>query len=82
MKQIRDMTDEMVTQEIERLRDSEAVKLARAEQHYKYRERQKLYSLRWLEKRGNELMAQGVTRQQFLAREALLDAEDGDAYDE
>ena len=59
------LTDEDVEREIERLKDSEAVKLARAEHRYKYRRRQYLYTLRWYEKRGNELIAQGITEDSF-----------------
>lgn len=64
-KKMRDMTDADVAIEIERLKDSEAVRLARVEQRYKYRQRQCLYQLRWLEKRGKELMARGVTENSF-----------------
>ena len=55
------LTDAEVESEIERLSRSDAVKLARREQRIKYRRRQQLYSLRALEKRGKELMADGVT---------------------
>lgn len=62
---MKELTDMEVELEIERLKDSEAVKLARTEQRYKYRQRQRLYTLRWLEKRGKELMAQGITEDNF-----------------
>ena len=55
------LTDEQVEREIERLSQSEAVKLARREQRIKYRRRQQLYTLRAYEKRGMELMKNGVT---------------------
>lgn len=55
------LTDEEVEAEIHRLTRTEAVKLARREQRIKYRKRQQLYTLRALEKRGKQLMAQGVT---------------------
>ena len=55
------LTDLEVEQEIERLRGSEAVKLARKEQYIRNRQRQYLYTLRTLEKRGKALMAQGIT---------------------
>ena len=55
------LTDEQVEREIERLSQSEAVKLARREQRIKYRRRQQLYTLRAYEKRGIELMKNGVT---------------------
>ncbi len=59
------LTDADVELEIERLRNSEAVKLAQAERQYKYRRRQYLYTLRWYEKRGKKLMEQGVTPDNF-----------------
>lgn len=55
------LTDAEVELEIERLTACEAVKLARAEQRLKYKQRQYLYQLRWYEKRGNELIKLGVT---------------------
>ena len=54
------LTDEQVEMEIKRLWASDAVKLAKKEQQIKYRRRQQLYQLRCMEKRGLELMAQGV----------------------
>lgn len=64
-RKMRDMTDADVEMEIERLNNSEAVRLARVEQRYKYKQRQRLYSLRYLEKRGKELMAHGITEDSF-----------------
>ena len=55
------LTDEAVEAEIERLTKTEAVKLARRELRLKYKRRQALYTLRNLEKRGNELMESGIT---------------------
>lgn len=55
------LTDDEVEAEIERLSKSEAVALARREQRIKYRRRQQLYTLRAYEKRGRQLMAEGVT---------------------
>ena len=55
------LTDEQVEREIERLSNSEAVKLARREQRIKYRRRQQLYTLRDLEKKGKALMDAGIT---------------------
>ena len=55
------LTDEQVAQEIERLRQSYYVKLARRETAIRYKERQKLYVLRNLEKKGKELDAAGIT---------------------
>lgn len=59
------MSDEEVALEIARLNESEAVNLAQKEQHWKNRRRQYLYTLRWYEKRGKELMAAGVTEDAF-----------------
>lgn len=63
------LTDEDVELEIERLKNSEAVILAQAERKFKYRRRQYLYTLRWYEKRGKQLMEQGVTPDDFKASE-------------
>lgn len=52
-------------EEIERLNHSEYVRLARAEQRAKYRKRQYLYTLRYLEKRGMELSKQGMDEDSF-----------------
>ena len=53
--------DELVDAEIERLRKTEAVKLAQKEQRLLNRKRKYLSDLRWLEKRGKALMAEGWT---------------------
>lgn len=55
------LTDEQVEKEIERLRQSPMVALARKEQRLKYKRRQFLYQLRGLEKKGEELAAAGIT---------------------
>ena len=55
------LTDDCVEAEIERLTTTPEVRLARQEQRLKYKRRQYAYQLRNLEKRGRELMAQGVT---------------------
>ena len=57
--------------EIALLSQSEAVKLARAEVAYKYRRRQYLYQLRYMEKRGRELMALGITSAEDIENGAL-----------
>ena len=53
--------DDQLDAEIERLTHSDAVKLARLEQRIAYKKRQYLYQLRWYEKRGLQLMENGVT---------------------
>lgn len=55
------LTDEQVEEEIEKLRESDDVRLARKELRMKYKRRQFLYQLRNLEKRGKELKAAGIT---------------------
>lgn len=53
--------EELLDSEIERLRQSDAVKLAQKEQRILMRKRKYLADLRWLEKRGKALMAEGWT---------------------
>ena len=55
------LTDEEVEREIERLKNSPDVKLARVDARLRYKRRQTLYSLRDLEKKGKELRASGLT---------------------
>ena len=55
------LTDEQVELEIEKLRDSEYVRLARKEERIRYRRRQYLYILRNYEKKGRELAKSGIT---------------------
>ena len=53
--------EELVEAEIARLTKTEAVKLAQKEQRLIHRRRKYLSDLRWLEKRGKKLMAEGWT---------------------
>lgn len=53
--------DSLVDAEIERLKKTDAVKLAQKEQRLIHRKRKYLSDLRWLEKRGKKLMAEGWT---------------------
>ncbi len=55
------LTDEQVELEIDRLLHSPAVQLAKKEQRIKYKRRQYMYQLRAMEKRGNQLVADGIT---------------------
>ena len=55
------ITDAEVEKEIEELKASPFVALARREQRLKYKYRQQLYQLRNLDKRGRELALIGVT---------------------
>lgn len=54
-------TDAQVEAEIERLLNSDAVKLAKKETQIKNRRRQYMYQLRSMEKRGKQLEAEGIT---------------------
>lgn len=55
------LTDSEVEIEIESLKTSPMVQLARKEQRLKYKQRQVLYQLRNLEKRGCQLADKGIT---------------------
>ena len=69
------LTDEQVEQEIERLRQSPHVALARREQRIRYRRRQFLYTLRDLEKKGKALERAGINMEVL---NALAEVEDYD----
>ena len=69
------LTDEQVEQEIERLRQSPLVALARREQRIRYRRRQFLYTLRDLEKKGRALEKAGINMEVL---NALAEVEDYD----
>lgn len=62
------LTDEQVEIEIERLQESEDVKLAKKEIRIKYKRRQYMYQLRSMEKRGAELRAAGITYENIESR--------------
>ena len=55
------LTDKQVEQEIEKLKKSPYVKLAKEEERIRYRRRQYLYGLRQYEKKGKELADAGIT---------------------
>lgn len=55
------LTDEQVELEIMRLRDNDDVHLAQKEIRIKNRRRVYASQLKWLEKRGKELRAAGIT---------------------
>lgn len=59
------LTDEEVELEIERIRSTEAYKVAMAEKKLKYKRRQQMYTMRYYERHGLELMAQGKTVDDF-----------------
>lgn len=55
------LTDEEVEIEIEKLKKSPMVQLAKKEERIRYRRRQYLYTLRAYEKKGIELAKAGIT---------------------
>jgi hypothetical protein len=57
----RPIPEELIDAEIERLKKSEAVKLAQKERRLINRKRKYMADLRWLEKRGKQLMEDGWT---------------------
>lgn len=61
-------TDEQVENEIARLNSSEYVKLARKEQQIKYRRRQTMWTLQYMEARGKHLASEGITRENMEER--------------
>lgn len=54
-------TDEQVEKEIKRLKSSEYVKLAKKEQSIKYRRKQQMWTLQYMEARGKQLASNGIT---------------------
>lgn len=58
-KKKRGMTDEDVEREIDRLRKSEFVKIAKQEEQIRYARRNLLYNLRSLERKGRKLYEMG-----------------------
>ena len=54
-------TDEQVEAEISRLNQSEFVKLARREKQIKYRRKQQMWNLQFMEARGKQLASEGIT---------------------
>lgn len=67
------ITDEQVEIEIQRLKKSEYVKLAKEEQRIRYRRRQYLYCLRQYEKKGKELADSGITIEMLKAMDKDCD---------
>lgn len=72
------LTDEQVEMEIVKLRQSEYVKLAKKEQNIRYERRNLLSQLQGMERRGRELVAAGIDRDNI--REVLFG--EGDFGDE
>ena len=70
------MSDLEVSMEIERLKASPHVKLAEKEIRLRYKERKWLYQLRYLEKRGKQLEADGMTLDSIEDQIASIPLED------
>ncbi len=64
-------TDEQVEQEIERLLKSPHVAMSRKAERLRNKRRQFMYSLRWHEKKGKKMEAEGVTPELLMALEEL-----------
>ena len=62
------LSDFEVEQEIERLLNSDEVKLAKKEQRILYKRRQYMYQLRTMEKRGKQLSRKGITMDNIEAK--------------
>lgn len=60
MARKKNWTDEEVEIEIHRLQESDLVKLAKREQAIKYRRRQQMWNLQFMEKRGRQLREMGI----------------------
>lgn len=71
-------TDEEVEIEIHRLQHSADVKLAKKEQNIKNRRRQQMWTLQYMEKRGKQLRAMGITSENIEAMLFGADMEDED----
>lgn len=67
------ITDEQVEIEIEKLKQSPYVKLAKAEERIRYRRRQYLYCLKSYEKKGKELAKSGITIEMLKAMDKDCD---------
>ena len=67
------LTDDEVEREIEKLRESEFVKLARKEERIRVQRRQYLYTLRQYEKKGKALAEAGITMKDL---QALADGDE------
>jgi hypothetical protein len=63
------LTDLEVEKEIERLKESPYVKLAKAEERIRLRRRQYMYTLRVYERKGKELAEAGITEEMLKSME-------------
>lgn len=67
------LTDAQVEREIEKLKNSPLVKLAKKEERIRNKRRQYLSMLKWYEKKGRELKNQGYTMENLDAMERECD---------
>lgn len=70
--------EDAVEAEIARLLQSDAVKLAKREERIRYRRKQYMYQLRSYEKRGKQLMAEGVTMESLDILAAGIDPDEAE----
>lgn len=70
------LTDDQVEFEIERLKNSDFVKLAKKEEQIRYRRRQYLYGLRQYEKKGKELASAGITIEMLESMDTEVECND------
>ena len=70
------LTDADVERELERLKKSEAVALAKKAENLKNRKRNYMYKLRDLEKKGKALIEAGITMEMLEAMYKAVDKED------
>ena len=73
--------EDHLEQEISILNKSPLVALARKEQRARYQKQQRLYQLRWLEKRGRQLQEAGVTMES-LSEQMKREREAWDSQDD
>ncbi|MDO4622626.1 MAG: hypothetical protein Q4B22_06705 [Eubacteriales bacterium] len=72
------VTDEDVEQEIDRLVNSDDVKLARKHMYLQNKRRQRMYQLRNFEKTGKKLREQGITMDVLEAMETAMSREEAE----
>lgn len=71
----RELTDEQIENEIQRLSKSPLVKLAKKEERIRFKKRQKYYLLKCYEKKGQALVDEGITMDSLIKLERELSKE-------
>ena len=69
------LTDTEVEQELEELEGDPLVRLARKENRLRYARRQRIYNLRYLQKRGQQLTDEGITEEELERRARMMRAD-------